>query len=466
MKKVLVTGHFNILHLGHIRLLNYAKSLGDYLVVGVESDLLAANNVTYNEKYRLEAIKNLSVVDEVLVFNKIQKLIKDIKPQILVKGKEYENKRNQEIISLKKNNVKLVYSSANFVEVIEDEYSKNKISLVRDNKFLKRNKIQKQKLIKIISNFKKLKVCVIGDFIADEYIKCSPIGMSQEDFTLTYRKESSTKFIGGSAVVASHAARFGAQVDYFSVIGENDKNGQILENLKLNNLSKFIFYDSDRPTTLKQRFRAIDKNILKLSILNESSINVSLQNKIYNKISQLNKHYDLVIFSDFNYGVLNKNLVLKLFKYFKKNKTFIASDSQYSSQIGDMDKFKFSSLITPTEHEVRSLLKDNDSGLIVLIDKLKKRLKCKNIILKLGGKGVLMHSKINSKWIDDSLSAMNKNPKDVNGAGDTMLAISSLSLALGSTIWEASYLASIAAALQVGKIGNAKIDIKEIIKYL
>ena len=71
--KVLITGHFNILHLGHIRLLNFAKSLGDYLIV-VES-VVAYNHITNDEKDRLEAIKNLSVVNEVLIFDNLEKLL-------------------------------------------------------------------------------------------------------------------------------------------------------------------------------------------------------------------------------------------------------------------------------------------------------------------------------------------------------------------------------------------------------
>ncbi len=465
MKKVLITGHFNILHLGHIRLLNFAKSLGDYLIVGVESNIIASDHITNDEKVRLEAIKNLSVVDEVFIFDNLEKLFLKKKPNIIVKGKEYEEKKNQELKIIKKINAKIVYSSANFIDV-EDSKKEEKINLIKESNFLSRNNIKLKSLQKIITNFRNLNVCVIGDFILDEYIKCSPIGMSQEDYTLTYRKENNDKFIGGSAIVAAHVVNFGAKVDYFTVLGNNDDANKVLEELNIKNLNKFIFIDKSRPTTVKQRFRTSNRNILKLSTLNESSINIDLQKKIFNKIKSSNTKYDLVIFSDFNYGVLNRKFVSKLSSYFKKNNVFIAADSQYSSQTGDMSKFKYCSLLTPTEYEVRSLLKDNDSGLIVLLDKLKNKLNCENTILKLGSEGVLLHSKSKNKWIDDRLSAMNRTPKDVNGAGDTMLAMSSLALTSKSTIWEAVYLSSIAAGLQVGKIGNAEIKIKEILKHL
>ena len=130
-----------------------------------------------------------------------------------------------------------------------------------------------------------------------------------------------------------------------------------------------------------------------------------------------------------------------------------------------MSKFKYCSLLTPTEYEVRSLLKDNDSGLIVLLDKLKNKLNCENTILNLEVREFFFIVNQN-KWIDDRLAAMNKIPKDVNGAGDTMLAMSSLALTSKSTIWEAVYLSSIAAGLQVGKVGNAEIKTKEILEHL
>lgn len=465
MKKVLITGHFNILHLGHIRLLNFAKSLGDKLIVGIESNKLAINNVTKDEKDRAQAVKNLGVVDEVFIFNNLENLLLSQRPNVVVKGKEYEEKKNKESLTLKKINAKIIYSSANFIGDTYSEKSLN-INLNKDKDFLKRNLISTKNLKKIIKKFNNLNVCVIGDFILDEYIKCNPIGMSQEDFTLTYRKENTEKFIGGSAIVASHIARFGANVDYFTVLGKDEDANKSLQNFQIKNLNKFIFIDKSRPTTIKQRFRNNNQNVLKLSILNESSIDLNLQKEIFNKIKSTKKKYDLVIFSDFNYGVLNKKFVSKVFKYFKNSNSFIAADSQYSSQTGDMSKFKSCSLITPTEYEVRSMLKDNDSGLIILIEKLKRKLNCDNIILKLGSEGILLHSYFKNKWIDDILSAMNKNPKDVNGAGDTMLAMSALALTAKSTIWEAAYLSSIVAGLQVGKIGNAKIELKEIYDFL
>ena len=372
MKKVLITGLFNVLHLGHIRLLNYAKSLGDHLIVGIESDKFSKRRSTNSQSDRLETLKNISSVDEVFIMDNVEKSLLKYKPDIVVKGDEFQGKKNKEEKIIKKLNASLVYSSANSFSVDSTEINNKNNFLDKDTGYLKRNKISNKKLFKIINNFKNLNVCIIGDFILDEYISCNPIGMSQEDYTVTYRRTNHKYYLGGSAIVAAHAAKLGSKVDYYTVVGYDEKLNKKLEEYKSPNLRKFIFYDKTRPTILKQRYRTKDRNVFKLSVLDERSIDLNIQNEILNKIKSSEKNYDLVIFSDFNYGVLNKKIVSQLTAYFKNKKTFISADSQYSSQTGDMSKFKNVSLIMPTEYEVRSMLRDNDSGLIVIIDKLKK----------------------------------------------------------------------------------------------
>ena len=66
----------------------------------------------------------------------------------------------------------------------------------------------------------------------------------------------------------------------------------------------------------------------------------------------------------------------------------------------------------------------------------------------------------------DRIDALNKSPKDISGAGDSMLIASSLILASGGNIWEAALLGSLASAIQVSRIGNVPIQIKELIKEL
>lgn len=98
---VWVNGTFDVLHIGHIKLLEFAKAQGDYLIVGIDSDerikqLKGPERPINNELARYEFLKALKCVNEVRVFGNEQELIEHIKsitPDIAIWGDEYENKR-------------------------------------------------------------------------------------------------------------------------------------------------------------------------------------------------------------------------------------------------------------------------------------------------------------------------------------------------------------------------------------
>jgi D-beta-D-heptose 7-phosphate kinase/D-beta-D-heptose 1-phosphate adenosyltransferase len=96
MKKVIVNGTFDIVHSGHLALLNHAQGLGDYVVVAIDSDrrvkeLKGADRPVNTQQERAELLANLRSVDEVKVFDSDQELI-DIIAQcsIMVKGSDYQ----------------------------------------------------------------------------------------------------------------------------------------------------------------------------------------------------------------------------------------------------------------------------------------------------------------------------------------------------------------------------------------
>jgi cytidyltransferase-like protein len=113
-KVVLVSGNFNILHPGHVRLLRFAKECGEMLVVAVNSDQIINNPEYLNEEHRLEVISSLEYVDRAFISTQsVENLIKHIKPWAVVKGKEYENTFNPEKSVLEALGGKLIFSSGN-----------------------------------------------------------------------------------------------------------------------------------------------------------------------------------------------------------------------------------------------------------------------------------------------------------------------------------------------------------------
>jgi D-beta-D-heptose 7-phosphate kinase/D-beta-D-heptose 1-phosphate adenosyltransferase len=98
MSLIFVNGSFDILHPGHIDLLNYAKSLGDHLMVGIDSDdrvrrLKGSSRPINNQRYRAYMLKNLKAVDEVVIFDTDLELINLVAAcDTMVKGSDYMGK--------------------------------------------------------------------------------------------------------------------------------------------------------------------------------------------------------------------------------------------------------------------------------------------------------------------------------------------------------------------------------------
>jgi rfaE bifunctional protein nucleotidyltransferase chain/domain len=133
-KKIVFTnGCFDIIHVGHIRLLEKAKSFGDYLIVGLNSDksvkMLKGNDRPYNnEKNRKFVLESIKYVDEVLIFDEKTPslLIEEIKPDVLVKGGDYtiENIVGADFILNNGGEVKIVpiiegFSSTNYIDKLK-----------------------------------------------------------------------------------------------------------------------------------------------------------------------------------------------------------------------------------------------------------------------------------------------------------------------------------------------------------
>ncbi|MBM3206744.1 MAG: adenylyltransferase/cytidyltransferase family protein [Candidatus Staskawiczbacteria bacterium] len=472
-KVSLVTGNFNVIHPGHLRLLNFAADCSDFLVVGVNED--SHDGVFIPANLRLEGMMALSsVVNHVIYLNNnIAELIQKLKPDFIIKGNEHENTFNAELEVINSYGGKLLFCSGEVrfssLDLLQKELQKSNISSIqKPSDFPKRHGFTPSNLSRYIDKFKTLKVVVVGDLIIDEYISCDTLGLSQEDPTIVVTPLKRDFFIGGAGIVAAHAQSLGAKVEFFSITGDDEVANFANDKLLSMKVCPNLFSDSSRPTTLKQRYRVQNKTLLRVSHLKQHDIAPSLSNEILHKIKIAMKDADLLVFSDFNYGCLPQNLVDSIIKEGQSIGLFMVADSQSSSQMGDISRFQNMQLITPTEHEARLALHGTKIGLAVLAERLHEKAKTSHLIITLGAEGLLIYSpeSKSNNLETDLLPAFNSSPKDVSGAGDSFLICSSMALSLGANIWESAYLGSIASACQVSRIGNTPLDTDEILRGL
>jgi rfaE bifunctional protein kinase chain/domain len=417
---------------------------------------------------RLDNVRSISFVHQAVRLQEPPaEFIARLKPSIVVKGKEFEDKSNPEQEVVNAYGGRLIFSSGELrfasLSLLERDANIDISTVRKPLEFPKRHGFDIAGLKKLLSKLSGMRVAVIGDLIVDEYVTCDAVGMSQEDPTIVVTPLISRTFVGGAGAVAAHAHGLGADVQFFTLVGDDEAASFARDNLTQHGVNCEFFADASRPTTRKQRFRALNKTLLRVNHLRQHAADVEIQRQIFKLVEGALKSADLLLFSCFNYGCLPQDLVDAITDSARSKGLMMAADSQVSSQTGDVSRFKGMSLLTPTEREARVALNDFSSGLAVISDRLTQRARTDHLVITLGAEGVLVNTMIDGKLNSDRLPAFNPSPKDVSGAGDSLFMASSMALRAGASIWQSSYLGSLAAALQVSRVGNLPLTTAELV---
>ena len=471
-------GHFNLIHPGHLRYLQHAKTLADKLIVIIRSDEELDKDSFgryFTEDERAESVANLQIVDGVIILNQLtlDKLIDIVKPSVLVLGKEFEQKQPKYIssaISAVRKQGKTVFHAGethcatsnllhgNVLDI--EKTSIGSFKVICENNKLTLNTLQDR-----LNSFLNSKLLVIGDTIVDNYVACDAIGMSAEAPVLVVKELENREFLGGAAIVASHVRALGAQCHYISVVGEDSSSRMVAKVLEERGVSTDLLIDSSRPTTYKTRYMVENQKLFRVSRIKDHKISKNIEQEIINKLNKLAPDIDGIMVSDFVYGVITQNILDEITRLSKKFNIKLFGDLQCSSQVGKVTKFNDFDLITPTEKESRIALDDNESGVEWIANTLLKKTNSKNMLLKLGPDGFIAYS--NDKLIQrQNFPALTVNPVDVTGAGDSLFAAMSVSLSSGASLIESSAIGVCMASLAVKEVGNIPISKEKLSSYM
>jgi rfaE bifunctional protein kinase chain/domain len=464
-----VSGNFNVVHPGHLRLLKFAAEQAEILVVGVNPD--HTPGVTVGQEMRLENVRSIAFVQHVVRLDKsASDFIARLKPSVVVKGKEFEDRPNPEQEIVNGYGGRLIFSSGELrfasLSLLERDADIDISTIRKPLEFPKRYGFDILQLKRLLGKLAGMRVAVIGDLIVDEYVTCDAVGMSQEDPTIVVTPLMTRTFVGGAGAVAAHARGLGADVSFFTLVGDDEAALFARHTLEQHGVNFTHFSDSTRPTTRKQRFRALNKTLLRVNHLRQHAADAEIQRQMLASVERALKNCDLLLFSCFNYGCLPQDLVDAIAGRARGKGVMMAADSQVSSQTGDVSRFKGMTLLTPTEHEARVALNDFISGLAAVSEQLVERARTKHLVVTLGAEGALIKTTQDGTFTSDRLPAFNPSPKDVSGAGDSFFMASSMALRAGADIWQASYLGSLAAALQVSRVGNLPLTATELVREI
>ena len=354
---VMCMGHFNVLHPGHFRFINFAASKGSQLGVLLKGDQEfhdSEKQYYFPEEDRAEALSHITGIAH--IFTRGEKTITEclelIKPKFFVLGHEFERDRAAEINLMIERagdlGIKVIFHSgdrnlnfsANFAEgqaVLSQQDIVNQAFI----RACARRNIDLGSVAKAIPSFASIKTLVIGDLIIDEFISSEPLGLSSEAPVVVVKEIEKRQYIGGAGVVASHVASLGASCHFLSVSGDDEQREFALQKLDEYNVQSEIITDKDRPTTFKTRYMAGKQKLFRVSRLMDTDINVELEEQIIQKIEELAPLLDNIIVSDFVYGVITARVLAKLVEVSDQHNIQIFGDLQCSSQVGNVLKFQY-----------------------------------------------------------------------------------------------------------------------------
>jgi rfaE bifunctional protein kinase chain/domain len=482
-KVVLCNGHFNVIHPGHLRFIQFAHQQGDKLLIAVEGDsaLLkqAPRQRFFNQVERASSLAALQNVDLVIIIDEVSlnEVIDIVKPSVYVLGKEFEEERHEEIQQyidcVTENNGKVVFGSGEVhyasVDFLYQDYKEIEHGKLQSfHLTCRRNQVEIDSLKNLINQFQNLNLAVIGDTIVDQYVACDALGMSAEAPVIAVQEMETKEFLGGAAIVANHLQSLGANCHFISVVGDDQPAHFLEQQLLQQGVQSSLLIDKGRPTTFKIRYMVNNQKLFRVSRLQDHSISKSLEEQIIGHLKQIGPDLDGIVVSDFVYGVVTNRLLQSIIEIAKKYNIKLFGDLQCSSQIGNVLKFKQFDLICPTEREARIALSNHESGIEKLAHELLKQTQVKNLLITLGPKGFVSYHQHDQSGVFQSQNfpALISNPVDVAGAGDALLSALSISLCSNASLMEASALGTCVAAIAVNRMGNVPLTSQELIKFL
>jgi len=473
---VLTYGHFDSIHPGHIRFLEYAKTKGKNITVALIGDSIqnGKKRFTFSQIERAKSLSHLSLVDQIILLedDEINKLVSISKPNLFVLGNNLENTQEPnviEAIDIVKNSERRViihsgdinYASTDLLNQYEDQLEKDRKRLFLNA--CERCDLDKKNILSSMDKWSQARLIVIGDIILDQYAACEAMGMSAEAPVLVVKELKCKNFIGGAGIVAAHINSLGAKCDFISVIGK-DENAEILKK-ELNNegINCYFIEDESRPTTFKKRYIVENQKLFRVSKLEDHSLSKEIEDSLLKKIDEIAQKATGIVISDFVYGVITDGVLNKIKELSKKYDLPLLGDLQCSTQVGSILKFKDFSLLSPNEKEARIAFQDKDISLEILSTNLIKRTNTKNLIMKLGAKGFISYN-VNQKGeiFSQAFPALIPNPTDVTGAGDSLLAVMAIGLSIGENLMTTSAIGCCQTALAVRFMGNRPIKYEEL----
>jgi len=326
--------------------------------------------------------------------------------------------------------------------------------------------IDPQRLRDILSRSADLPLVVLGDFIADRYVLGSSGRVSREAPVLILRFLEEKTIPGGAANAAMNMRALGAPVRAVGVVGADRRGEELLALFRQARIDvDAVLVSGDRATTVKTRILAGDTNVSRQQVVRidrdqPDHLGAELERWLAPRLERALEGSCGLLLSDYGQGVLAGSLRALAIEKARALGIPCCADSRHR-----LDLYRGVTTATPNISEVLEILPvDADSEPEAVGRALLEHLQAESAIITRGSAGMEVH--LRGKEMTRVGVIGGVEVIDVTGAGDTVAATVTLTLAAGGTAQEAAELASHAAGIVVNKRGTAVASAEEVARSL
>ena len=290
-------------------------------------------------------------------------------------------------------------------------------------------------------------ILIIGDIMLDHYIHVNINKIANEAPIPVFSYHDEKYILGGCGNVMQNMLQFNNTIHIISVVG-NDKYGKIIQDMTQSNL----IIDCSRKTTVKTRIVADNKILLRYDNEETQLIDNTIEQKIIDCFDSIFNILDIVVFSDYNKGVLTRNICQYIINKCNQYNKISIADLKHN-----FDYFKSITLTKPNLMEAMNYTKKTD--LIEIHKYIVENIKCKYSIITLGKDGI---SLLEDEKLYTSIYS-SEEIIDVTGAGDIVTSVIS-SLYNTTDLKTVLNIATYLGTLSVKKIGTYELNYNDILK--
>jgi len=328
---------------------------------------------------------------------------------------------------------------------------------------------ENDRLRKIVESFPKLTITVLADLVADEFVFGEISRVSREAPVLILKHRDRKVVPGGGANAIYNLADLGVNVLPVGVVGDDEPGRLLLRSFRHKRIPvSGVFKEKNYATVTKTRILAgfahtAGQQVVRLDREPVEGPNAHLRRELVLATREYARASDALLVSDYGYGAATPTLLNVIRERRGMEKVPVTLDSRHR-----MLEFKGITAATPNESEVEAMLGirigNNWERLVAAGDQIAGEMDLESLLITRGKDGMVVFPR-RHKPLDIPIFGSDE-VADVTGAGDTVIATFTASLAAGATAEEAANLANYAGGIVVMKRGTATVSQQELLDAL